>query len=140
MGVKAEMFRPKLILGPVLALALVALAACADAPGRSSGAAVGGAPAASTTTSTGAPSTSRPTQGPARGVEDPSLRLDGGVGSDDSCRAQCERSNNSCMDSVAARAQSGLDRPDRGGIFSPTDNCQHSLRMCYQRCGAPTNQ
>lgn len=140
MGVKAEMFRPKLILGPVLALALVALAACADAPGRSSGAAVGGAPAASTTTSTGAPATSRPTQGQARGVEDPSLRLDGGVGSDDSCRAQCERSNNSCMDSVAARTQSGLDRPDRGGIFSPTDNCQHSLRMCYQRCGAPTNQ
>ncbi|OYD83371.1 hypothetical protein CHT98_15745 [Azospirillum brasilense] len=136
MGVKAEMFRPKLILGPVLALALVALAACADAPGRSSGAAVGGAPAASTTTTTGAPATPRP----ARGVEDPSLRLDGGVGSDDSCRAQCERSNNSCMDSVAARTQSGLDRPDRGGIFSPTDNCQHSLRMCYQRCGAPTNQ
>ncbi|MBB3266554.1 hypothetical protein FHW79_004195 [Azospirillum sp. OGB3] len=134
------MFRPKLILGPVLALALVALAACADAPGRSSGAAVGGAPAASTTTSTGAPSTPRPAQGQARGVEDPSLRLDGGVGSDDSCRAQCERSNNSCMDSVAARTQSGLDRPDRGGIFSPTDNCQHSLRMCYQRCGAPTNQ
>ncbi|QCO16019.1 hypothetical protein D3869_12675 [Azospirillum brasilense] len=130
------MFRPKLILGPVLALAMVALAACADAPGRSSGAAVGGAPAASTTPSTGAPSTPRP----ARGVEDPSLRLDGGVGSDDSCRAQCERSNNSCMDSVAARTQSGLDRPDRGGIFSPTDNCQHSLRMCYQRCGAPTNQ
>ncbi|WP_143271916.1 MULTISPECIES: hypothetical protein [Azospirillum] len=130
------MFRPKLILGPVLALALVALAACADAPGRSSGAAVGGAPAASTTTTTGAPATPRP----ARGVEDPSLRLDGGVGSDDSCRAQCERSNNSCMDSVAARTQSGLDRPDRGGIFSPTDNCQHSLRMCYQRCGAPTNQ
>ncbi len=136
MGVKAEMFRPKLILGPVLALALVALAACADAPGRSSGAAVGGAPAASTTAPTTAPAASRP----ARGVEDPSLRLDGGVGSDDSCRAQCERSNNSCMDSVAARAQSGLDRPDRGGIFSPTDNCQHSLRMCYQRCGAPTNQ
>ncbi|WP_353859048.1 hypothetical protein [Azospirillum formosense] len=130
------MFRPKLILGPVLALALVALAACADAPGRSSGAAVGGAPAASTTAPTTAPAASRP----ARGVEDPSLRLDGGVGSDDSCRAQCERSNNSCMDSVAARAQSGLDRPDRGGIFSPTDNCQHSLRMCYQRCGAPTNQ
>ncbi|KAA1054506.1 hypothetical protein [Azospirillum argentinense] len=131
------MFRPKLILGPVLALALVALAACADAPGRSSGAAVGGAPAASTTApTTGSPAASRP----ARGVEDPSLRLDGGVGSDDSCRAQCERSNNSCMDSVAARAQSGLDRPDRGGIFSPTDNCQHSLRMCYQRCGAPTNQ
>lgn len=136
MGVKAAMFRPKLILGPVLALALVALAACADAPGRSSGAAVGGAPAASTTAPAGAPAASRP----ARGVEDPSLRLDGGVGSDDSCRAQCERSNNSCMDSVAARAQSGLDRPDRGGIFSPTDNCQHSLRMCYQRCGAPTNQ
>ncbi|TWA65949.1 hypothetical protein FBZ82_109206 [Azospirillum brasilense] len=131
------MFRPKLILGPVLALALVALAACADAPGRSSGAAVGGAPAASTTApTTGSPAASRP----ARGVEDPSLRLDGGVGSDDSCRSQCERSNNSCMDSVAARAQSGLDRPDRGGIFSPTDNCQHSLRMCYQRCGAPTNQ
>lgn len=136
MGVKAEMFRPKLILGPVLALALVALAACADAPGRSSGAAVGGAPAASTTAPTTAPAASRP----ARGVEDPSLRLDGGVGSDDSCRAQCERSNNSCMDSVAARTQSGLDRPDRGGIFSPSDNCQHSLRMCYQRCGAPTNQ
>ncbi|CAO3446014.1 hypothetical protein [Azospirillum argentinense] len=130
------MFRPKLILGPVLALALVALAACADAPGRSSGAAVGGAPAASTSAPAGSPAASRP----ARGVEDPSLRLDGGVGSDDSCRAQCERSNNSCMDSVAARAQSGLDRPDRGGIFSPTDNCQHSLRMCYQRCGAPTNQ
>ncbi|MBK3775292.1 hypothetical protein JJL56_14255 [Azospirillum sp. YIM DDC1] len=130
------MFRPKLILGPVLALALVALAACADAPGRSSGAAVGGAPAASTTAPTTAPAASRP----ARGVEDPSLRLDGGVGSDDSCRAQCERSNNSCMDSVAARTQSGLDRPDRGGIFSPSDNCQHSLRMCYQRCGAPTNQ
>ncbi|NUB10156.1 hypothetical protein FW320_28840 [Azospirillum sp. Vi22] len=138
------MFRPKLILGPVLALALVALAACADAPGRSSGAAVGGAPAASTAAPTAAPTTapagSPAASRPARGVEDPSLRLDGGVGSDDSCRAQCERSNNSCMDSVAARAQSGLDRPDRGGIFSPTDNCQHSLRMCYQRCGAPTNQ
>ncbi len=134
MGVKAEMFRPKLILGPVLALALVALAACADAPGRSSGAAVGGAPAASTA----APSTPRAT--PPRGVEDPSLRLDGAAGSGDSCRVQCERSNNSCMDSVAARTQSGLDRPDRSGIFSPTDNCQHSLRMCYQRCGAATNQ
>ena len=100
MGVKAEMFRPKLILGPVLALALVALAACADAPGRSSGAAVGGAPAASTTAPTTAPAGAP----------------------------------------AAARAQSGLDRPDRGGIFSPTDNGQHSLRMCYQRCGAPTNQ
>ncbi len=136
MGVKAEMFRPKLILGPVLALALVALAACADAPGRQSGATVGGAPAASTA----ATATPRPSQGPSRGVEDPSLRLNGGAGSDDSCRSQCERSNNSCMDSVAARTQSGLDRPDRGGIFSPTDNCEHSLRMCYQRCGAATNQ
>ncbi|KAA0681091.1 hypothetical protein [Roseomonas genomospecies 6] len=134
------MFRPKLILGPVLALALVALAACADAPGRSSGAAAGGAPAASGAVSTGAPAAPRATPAPSRGVEDPSLRLDGAAGSGDSCRVQCERSNNSCMDSVAARTQSGLDRPDRGGIFSPTDNCEHSLRMCYQRCGAATNQ
>ncbi len=117
------MFRPITLLGPTLALALVALSACADAPARR--AATSPAPAATAT----APATPRPAP-----ADDQSLRLGGG--DDGSCRSQCERSNNSCMDSVAARAQSGAERPDRLAPFTPTDNCQYSLRQCYQRCGA----
>ncbi|WP_448203078.1 hypothetical protein [Azospirillum sp. sgz302134] len=130
------MFRPITILGPALALALVALSACSDGPARRSGPTTAGAPAPTATTA--APGTPRPAAPANRGADDQSLRLGGSAGSDDSCRAQCERSNNSCMDSVAARAQSGAERPDRLAPFTPTDNCQYSLRQCYQRCGAAT--
>mgnify|MGYP007051629842 CR=1 FL=1 len=133
------MFRPITILGPMLALALVALSACSDAPARRSGPAAGAPPAPAA--STAAPGTTNPPRStPAQrpGTDDQSLRLGGAAGSDDSCRSQCERSNNSCMDSVAARAQSGAERPDRMEPFTPTDNCQYQLRQCYQRCGAAT--
>ncbi|MCW2237191.1 hypothetical protein [Azospirillum canadense] len=133
------MFRPITILGPVLALALVALSACSDGPTRRSSPAAGGpAPTASTASpGTSAPQRSLPATRP--GTDDQSLRLGGtGDGSGDSCRVQCERSNNSCMDSVAARAQSGAERPDRMEPFTPSDNCQYQLRQCYQRCGAAT--
>lgn len=133
------MFRPITILGPMLALALVALSACSDAPARRSGP-VAGSPATTAAPASPAPApraTPAPNQGaPSQGTDDQSLRLNGGVDGDDSCRAQCERSNNSCMDSVAARSQSGAERPDRLAPFTPTDNCQYSLRQCYQRCGA----
>lgn len=126
------MFRPITIMGPVLALALVALSACSDAPARRSGP-VAGSPAPTTSAPA---STPRATPAPGQGTDDQSLRLGGGVDGGDSCRSQCERSNNSCMDSVAARTQSGAERPDRLAPFTPTDNCMNSLRQCYQRCGA----
>lgn len=135
------MFRPITFLGPILALALVALSACSDAPARRSGPTAGSlsTPAASTTTpGISTPPRSTPAQPQRPGTDDQSLRLGGAAGSDDSCRSQCERSNNSCMDSVAARAQSGAERPDRMEPFTPTDNCQYQLRQCYQRCGAAT--
>lgn len=133
------MFRPITILGPVLALALVALSACTDAPARRSGPTAGGPAPTATTASPGTSAAPRSTPAPNRGADDQSLRLGGtGDGSGDSCRAQCERSNNSCMDSVAARTQSGAERPDRLAPFTPTDNCQYQLRQCYQRCGAAT--
>jgi len=130
------MFRPITILGPMLALALVALSACSDAPARRSGP-VAGTPAPTAGTTAPAPrSTPAPNQ--SQGVDDQSLRIGGGVNGGDSCRTQCERSNNSCMDSVAARTQSGAERPDRLAPFTPTDNCMNSLRQCFQRCGAAT--
>ncbi|ALG71798.1 hypothetical protein VY88_13005 [Azospirillum thiophilum] len=116
-------FRPVRLIAPLLAVALLGLSACADHPaGRP--AASGPAP---TVTVVPGPST------PRAGADDQSLRLDGDVGPGGSCQAQCERSHNSCMDSVAARNQGGIDRTD-STPFSPTDNCSYQLRQCYQRC------
>lgn len=135
------MFRPITILGPLLALALAALSACSDAPGRRGGPAASpsasSAPAA-TAPATPAPATPAPRSGAAAPspANDPSLRLGAEGEAGESCRARCDRSYNVCMDSVAARSQSGAERPDRLGVFTPTDNCQHSLRQCFQRCGS----
>ncbi len=120
------MFRPIRIFAPLVALALLGLTACAERP----------APRAASVSAPAA--TSAPTTAP-RGtsVEDQSLRLGGNdVTGGGSCRQQCERSHNVCMDSVAARTQSGLERPDAGGPFTPSDNCSYQLRQCYQRCSA----
>ncbi|AWK90015.1 hypothetical protein [Azospirillum thermophilum] len=127
------MFRPfrTLTVPAVLAIAVMALSACAErAPQRSSGS----APAVTQS----APAQSAPRTTPAPGAstrtDDQSLRLDNEMTGVGSCRTQCERSHNMCMDSVAARTQSGVERPDRAGPFTPMDNCGDELRRCYQRC------
>ncbi|WP_188092226.1 hypothetical protein [Azospirillum sp. B21] len=121
------MFRPVRLIAPLVAVALLGLSACADRPSDRP-AASGPAP---TVTVVPGPST------PRGGADDQSLRLDNGTGADvgASCQAQCERSHNVCMDSVAARNQGGIDRTD-STPFSPTDNCSFQLKQCYQRCGA----
>ncbi|WP_148294390.1 hypothetical protein [Azospirillum sp. B506] len=116
------MFRPVRLIAPLVAVALLGLSACADPAARPS---TGPAP-----TVTVVPGPSTP-----RGGDDQSLRIDGGAGTGASCQAQCERSHNSCMDSVAARNQGGIDRTD-STPFSPTDNCSFQLKQCYQRCTA----
>ncbi|MCM8734054.1 hypothetical protein M5E06_07540 [Azospirillum sp. A1-3] len=118
-------FRPVRLIAPLVAVALLGLSACADHP-ASRPAASGPAPIV---TVVPGPST------PRGGADDQSLRIDGGTGSGASCQAQCERSHNVCMDSVAARNQGGIDRAD-STPFSPTDNCSYQLKQCYQRCGA----
>ncbi|PWC33290.1 hypothetical protein TSO352_22600 [Azospirillum sp. TSO35-2] len=120
------MFRPVRLIAPLLAVALIGLSACADKPaGRP--AASGPAP---TVTVVPGPST------PRAGADDQSLRLDNGSGAGASCQAQCERSHNVCMDSVAARNQGGgIERAD-STPFSPTDNCSYQLKQCFQRCNA----
>lgn len=114
-------FRPVRLVAPLVAVALLGLSACADPASRPSS---GPAP---TVTVVPGPST------PRAGTDDQSLRIDGGAGSGASCQAQCERSHNSCMDSVAARNHGGIDRTD-STPFSPTDNCSFQLKQCYQRC------
>ena len=125
------MFRPIRIIAPLVALALLGLSACADRPASHTAPvaapAVTEAPAKPVT-----PAAPRSTAAPA---DDQSLRLDGDTSSGGSCRQQCERGHNVCMDSVAARTQSGLERPDAGGPFTPSDNCSYQLRQCFQRCG-----
>lgn len=127
------MFRPIAILAPALALALVALSACSDAPGRR-GASAASPSSSVSTTAPAAPSTPAPNR--SAQVNDPSLLLGAEGEAGESCRARCDRSYNVCMDSVAARTQSGIERPDRSGVFTPSDNCQYSLRQCFQRCGS----
>jgi hypothetical protein len=116
------MFRPIALVG----LLVLSLSACAETPARRD-AAVGAPVDAGRTVSRSAPAP----------ADDQSLRLEGSSANDGgSCRVQCERSYNICGDSVAARTQSGDDRPDRPSIFSPIDNCQYQLRQCFSRCDA----
>ena len=121
------MLRP-MILGPVLSVALLALSACSGMPWDNSDKASApvvtrSAPPAATAGATGA--------------HDESLRLGSGKADDfESCRARCDRSYSVCLDSVAARSQSSSSRSDRASVFTPTDNCQHSLRQCFDRCGS----
>jgi len=117
------MFRPIRIFAPLVALALLGLSACADHP----------APRAASVAAPATQAQTAPRSTPAP-VDDQSLRLGGDTSSGGSCRQQCERSHNVCMDSVAARTQSGLERPDAGGPFTPSDNCGYQLRQCFQRC------
>lgn len=119
------MFRPVRLIAPLVAVALLGLSACADRPSERPSAS-GPAP---TVTVVPGPST------PRGGADDQSLRLDNGAAVGGTCQAQCERSHNVCMDSVAARNQGGIDRTD-STPFSPTDNCGFQLKQCYQRCGA----
>ncbi|WP_042442912.1 hypothetical protein [Azospirillum sp. B510] len=117
-------FRPVHLIAPLLAVVLIGLSACADQSG--------GRPAngpAPTVTVVPGPST------PRGGADDQSLRIDGGTGAGGSCQAQCERSHNACMDSVAARTLGGIDRTE-STPFSPTDNCGFQLKQCYQRCNS----
>lgn len=119
------MFRPIRIFAPLVAIALLGLSACAERPAPRAASA---APAVTQSQTTTPRSTTAP-------VDDQSLRLGGDDASGGgSCRQQCERSHNVCMDSVAARTQSGLERPDAGGPFTPSDNCGYQLRQCFQRC------
>lgn len=122
------MFRPITLLGPVLALALVALSACSEGPVRHS--APPSTPAAS------AQPKATPAPAPATDSDDQSLRLNGPSGSDSSCRAQCERDFNICMDSTVARSAGSTLDSNRSGPFTPLDNCQYSMRQCLTRCGA----
>jgi len=122
------MFRPNRFFAPLVALALLGLSACADAPARR-------AATVTTPTATQSQTVTAPRGTPA--PDDQSLRLNGGdVTAGGSCRQQCERGHNVCMDSVAARTQSGLERPDSSNPFSPSDNCGYQLRQCFDRCGA----
>lgn len=130
------MFRPL-----VAALTLIVLAGCADEPARRPGT---GAPpppvsAAPSVSAPGAaaprtatpPAATRPQAAPAEG----SVRIDGeGM---ESCMRQCERSNNACMDSVAARPPVGSDstlEQERARPFTRTDNCGYQMRQCIARC------
>jgi hypothetical protein len=129
------MFRPIRLFAPLVAVALLGLTACADQPAPR--AASVAAPAATTQPQAPAkPATPRVTPAPsnAGAADDQSLRLNGDTTGGGSCRAQCERGHNVCMDSVAARTQSGLERPDAGGPFTPSDNCSYQLKQCFQRC------
>lgn len=127
------MFRPFRAATALLALSLLTLGACADT-GRTASPAPA-APAATAATAPAKPVTGKPA-GPAvsKSQDDQSLRLNGDSSGGGSCRQQCERSNNICMDSVAARVQSGVERPDAVSPFTPSDNCSYQLRTCYQRC------
>ncbi|MBP2230718.1 hypothetical protein [Azospirillum agricola] len=118
------MFRSNRIFAPLAVLALIALSACADRP----------QPRAASTAAPVQQTQTLPRSTPA--PDDQSLRLDGDASDGGSCRQQCERSHNVCMDSVAARTQSGLERPDAGTPFTPSDNCGYQLRQCFQRCNA----
>ncbi|MBP2297830.1 hypothetical protein [Azospirillum picis] len=119
------MFRPVRLIAPLLAVALLSLSACADRPAarQSTG------PAPTVTVVPGG-STQRVPAG-----DDQSLRLDGDVGPGGTCQAQCERSHNVCMDSVAARTDGNMGLSGTTP-FSPTDNCDFQLKQCFQRCGA----
>lgn len=129
------MFRPIRLFAPLVAVALLGLTACADQPAPR--AASVAAPAVTQPQTPAKPAVPRAAPAPANSVgnpDDQSLRLNGDTSGGGSCRAQCERSHNVCMDSVAARTQSGLERPDAGGPFTPSDNCSYQLKQCFQRC------
>lgn len=128
------MFRPFRAATALLALSLLTLGACAET-GTGRTASPPAAAAAPAVTAPAKPVTGKPA-GPAvsKLQDDQSLRLNGDSTGGGSCRQQCERSNNICMDSVAARVQSGVERPDAANPFTPSDNCSYQLRSCYQRC------
>lgn len=130
------MFRPIRLFAPLVAVALLGLTACADQPAPR--AATVAAPAAAAQPQAPAkPAAARATPAPASNAgspDDQSLRLNGDTSGGGTCRTQCERGHNVCMDSVAARTQSGLERPDAGGPFTPSDNCSYQLKQCFQRC------
>lgn len=121
------MFRPFRAATALLALSLLTLGACAE-----TGAGRTASPAAPAASAPAKPVSGKPAVSKAQ--DDPSLRLNGDSTGGGSCRQQCERSNNICMDSVAARVQSGVERPDAANPFTPSDNCSYQLRSCYQRC------
>ncbi len=136
------MFRPIRLFASLVAVALLGLSACADQPApRAASVAAPSATASAGSTAlpqvpASKPNAARPAT-PAAGAaqgDDQSLRLNGDSGGGGTCRSQCERSLNMCMDSVAARTQSGLERPDAGGPFTPSDNCSYQLKQCFQRC------
>lgn len=133
------MFRPLRAATALLALTLLTLGACADSGANRTASPASAAPAVSAPSKpvSSKPVTSKPgSPAVSKSQDDPSLRLSGDTSGGGSCRQQCERGNNICMDSVAARVQSGVERPDAGGPFTPVDNCSYQLRSCYQRCGA----
>lgn len=124
----------------VAALTLIVLAGCADEPARRPGT---GAPPPPVSAAPPMPATGaaapRPATPPAatrpQAAPQDSVRIDGqGM---ESCTRQCERSNNSCMDSVAARPPVGSDstlEQERARPFTRTDNCGFQMRQCIARC------
>ncbi len=128
------MFRPIRLFAPLVAVALLGLTACADQPAPRAATVAASAAAVTQPQAPAKPAAARATPAPASSPDDQSLRLNGDTSGGGTCRQQCERSHNVCMDSVAARTQSGLERPDAGGPFTPSDNCSYQLKQCFQRC------
>jgi len=129
------MFRPL-----VAALTLIVLAGCADGPARRPGTGappppVSADPSAPTSGATAARPALPPAATRSQAAPEGSVRID--ADGMESCIRQCERSNNSCMDSVAARPPVGSDgtlEQERARPFTRTDNCGYQMRQCIARC------
>ncbi|NYZ14015.1 hypothetical protein HL658_15775 [Azospirillum sp. RWY-5-1] len=126
------MFRP--IVTSVLALALVVLAGCADAPPQRAG-----------SSSLPPPSEAVPvpaTPGAARPMTPPTAAAAPSAGSDlltdtnrlESCRERCERSYRICGDSTSSSKDDMIGTLGNPRPFSQADDCQYQLRSCHKRC------
>jgi len=115
-----------------LILAMLTVAACADAP-KSAGPAT--APAASSASTAAPAADGGKVQIPApKGVNesDPTIRSHSAA----TCRADCSRQDRMCGDSAGRGSASGssLESLTSPSLFSATDNCRDQLRRCLDRC------
>lgn len=127
------MFRPR--MATVLALVLLALSACADAPQRSSDVPP---PPANAPRLPAAPATAPAPLPPAGGGES---AADLGIGVDpggiESCRQRCERSYQVCGDSTVSTRDDYARPLSSPRLFSQADDCQYQLSQCFRRCSGP---
>lgn len=126
------MFRP--IVTSVLALALVVLAGCADAPPRRAGSSLP-PPSEAVPAAPATPGAARPvTPPPAAAAPSNGSDLLTDTNRQESCRERCERSYRICGDTTAATKEDLIGSLGNPRPFSQADNCQYQLRSCHQRC------